>query len=396
MPDEHAVLSPSTSERWLSCPASVRVSAEIVDVESKYAEEGTRAHALAELRASLAFDLIDQYRYSIRWRTWQQETFGAGYTQRDINEMGEHADSYVELLKERFAEHPHSRVFLEQRVFTGLEGCWGTADCIIASPEHVEIVDFKYGKGVRVNAFKNSQLMLYGIGALEGYGDLLGDVTDVYCTVYQPRIDNVSTFHIPAEELRQWRDSIRPTAASALDGTGGFGPSEKACRWCPAAGSCRARIESLAASAFDDLEEHPEPDTIPPEELGTLLSRLPELKEWIAAVEHSALVRMYSGGERIPGWKVVRSGGRRIISDPELAQKRLIADGFKADDFMSPPKLLGVTALDTLVGGKRYLKEVLGPALTMTEGTESIAPESDPRAAISPKTEAVSVFDDLE
>ena len=48
MPNQHALLSPSSSERWLHCPKSVRLSEQFEDTTSVYASEGTEAHALCE------------------------------------------------------------------------------------------------------------------------------------------------------------------------------------------------------------------------------------------------------------------------------------------------------------------------------------------------------------
>lgn len=391
MPDEHAVLSPSSAERWIECPASVRMAAAAPpQPDSPYAAEGTHAHTWAEAKARHRYlgmsdaELMEielDLEATCRERGW------------DAAEMERHAVAYTDLIGERLAEHPHSRLFLERRVFSGIEGCWGTADCIIVSPEHVEIIDFKYGKGVSVSAVRNPQLMLYGVGALDGYGDLLGEVERVYCTVYQPRIDNTSTYQIGAANLRLWRDGLMEVAASALDGTGGFGPSETACRWCPARGECAAALEHAVGVDFGELSED-DPETLTPEQLGEALDRIPEIKAWIAAVEDLALRRIYTDGAKVPGWKVVLSGGKRVVRDPELAAARLREIGYVPEDYLTPPKLVGVTALDKLVG-KGNLAEVLGEALERTEGSPSLTTEDDKRPDATPASQAARDFDDL-
>ena len=47
-PNQHAILSASSSHRWMSCTPSARLEQEFADRESEAAAEGTAAHALAE------------------------------------------------------------------------------------------------------------------------------------------------------------------------------------------------------------------------------------------------------------------------------------------------------------------------------------------------------------
>ena len=49
MNKKHAILSASSSERWLACPPSARLEQEFESTTSQYAEEGRFAHSLAEL-----------------------------------------------------------------------------------------------------------------------------------------------------------------------------------------------------------------------------------------------------------------------------------------------------------------------------------------------------------
>ena len=186
MPDQHARLSPSAAKRWISCPASVRLAAAVPpEPDSPYAAEGTAAHALGEYKAQA--ELLDDSHDGGAFAALEDAARDAGW---DLDEMHEHTDAYVELLRERLAAVPHSVLMLEQRVNTGLPMCWGTSDAVIVSPEHVEIVDLKYGAGVPVSAYENEQLMLYGVGALDTFGDLLGTTERVVMTVFQPPAGN--------------------------------------------------------------------------------------------------------------------------------------------------------------------------------------------------------------
>ena len=345
--------------------------------ESAYAREGTAAHALGELKArqSLLAGKADPR------PEWRQE-FSISPAVEE--EMDAHTDAYVELLRERMARVPNSTLLLEQRVYTGIPSCWGTSDAIIVSPEHVEIIDLKYGQGVRVEADHNSQLMLYGVGALETFGYILGEPREVYMTVFQPRLRHTDTYEMSAEELRAWRDSLRPIAEAALGDDAPFGPSEEACRWCPLSGQCRAQRDFVLAADFGS-----EPDLLSPEEVGEALKQLPLMKSWMAALEQHALDAIYSQGQDIPGYKVVMSGGRRVVSDATGALEALSAMGYELDT-VAPRTLKGIGVLEKLLGSDFDI--VLGNSIIKTEGKPSLAPESDRRPSVDPNTEAKKEF----
>lgn len=283
---------------------------------------------------------------------------------------------------------------------SGVPGCWGTSDVVIVSPEHIEIVDLKYGAGVAVSAIGNKQLRLYGLGALDTYGDMVETTGLIVMTVFQPRVPyGTSSEEMHPDELRAWRDEVaRPAAELANGEDAPFGPTEKGCRWCPVAAICRARVDASLAEAFGEAfleepipEESPKPEVLTPEELGAALERVPFIKTWLADLEKYALEQAYGEGKTIPGWKVVMSGGRRAITDPAAAIQTLIDAGYNAEqvaDFKAKP--LG--ALEKLVG-KKELPELLGTLLAKGPGKESLVPESDPRQAISRKGDAQAAFD---
>lgn len=389
MPDEHAKLSPSSSERWIACPASVRLSEEVPRDEagSTYAEEGTMAHALAELVASQHFGRINMAEMMRRERAWKAKANRMPFV--DVDEQFKHVAEYISLLQEIADGMENSVVLLEQRVKTGVPSCWGTSDAVIVSPDEVHIVDLKYGRGVRVEAEGNTQMRLYGVGALEGFGDLLGEVETVRMTIFQPRINNVSTATMGASELRDWRDSIIPIARDAIAGSSVFGPSDDACRWCPVRGDCRARVEFVTAQDFGAI-----PERLTVEELADVLDRLPGIKTWVNDVQDYALDLVYSKGTPIPGWKVVRSAGRTSIKDPTVAVQTLIDSGFNAED-VADFKAKPLGTLDKLVGGREVLQGLLGDLLTRSEGSPSLVPDTDQRSAISPAGEAVKDFDPI-
>lgn len=404
MPSEHAKLSPSDSARWISCPAAIRMDESLreqgllVDEDSSYAREGTLAHALGELEASLYFGLITKRKYNAEYKKWLAEFDAEKYEDGTLAEMKGHVESYVALIEERMKRRPNSQLLLEQRMDSGIEKCWGTSDTVIVSDTHIEIIDFKYGAGVYVAAHDNSQLRIYGLGALRTFGELIGNLDLIVMTVHQPRMDNVDSEELDPADLLAWSDGVAaPAAAEALHNDDAkFGPSEKACRWCPAAGICRARIEQATLTDFGDVfaEEEPTPappETLTPEEIGRALKRVGSIKAWCAALEASALETAYGQGKKIPGWKVVRSGGQRFITDPAGAIQVLIDKGFQAEQVAAPLKAKGIGELEKLLGKKQFT-EVLGTYIAKSSGRESLVPEDDKRDAISPASEAADDF----
>lgn len=250
----HSTLAPSAAERWLSCPASIRMSEAVPEgPDSVYAREGTAAHALAELMArDQLLNTVTGAQLKKALEAWREEF--------DISpdaeaEMAEHGQAYVDYLRSRLEAGENSKLLLEQRLPTGVPDCWGTSDAVIVSPTVAESVDYKYGLGVRVEAQDNPQLRLYGIGALEAFGDLLGEVELVRLTIFQPRLGHVDTEELAASDLRAWRDSILPIAEQALGPDAPFGPSEEACRWCPASGRCVAQMEHVVQRDFGTFDD---------------------------------------------------------------------------------------------------------------------------------------------
>jgi len=361
------------------------------DESSVFAAEGTKAHALGELKAALFFGKVTQEEHDHRYRQWL--TMDPLLEEEDLLDMHRHTDAYVALIAERKALYPHSQVLLEERVQTGVPRCWGTSDTIIVSPYHVEIIDLKYGMGIPVSAVGNPQLRLYGVGALNEYGDVLGDTEVVRWTVFQPRLESTSTEEMTADEIRAWRDSLLPIAEEALGPDAHFGPSDTACRWCPAAGECRARVEYMTARDFSTP-----PDLLTAEELGDLLGRVSGIKSWCEDVTTTGLRKAYSEGLPIPGWKVVISGGIRVIGNQTAAITRFGRAGFSADD-VTTTKLKGLGDLEKLIKAKTTgpkkdatLESVLGSLVGRTAGKPALARDDDRRESINPDTEATKEF----
>ena len=388
MPTAHAKLSPSGSRRWLSCPASIRMEEQVPqEPSSVYAQEGTIAHELAEMKASLAFEKITQKAYDARYRKWLK-AFPDVLTDDVVAEMNEHTDAYVALILERASLYPHSQILFEERLDTGVPTCWGTSDTVIVSPQHVEIIDFKYGSGVAVEAQGNSQLRLYACGALDAYGHVLGETEVVRSTVHQPRMNHILTEELTPAELLRWRDEVViPIAEVALGDDAPFGPSDEACRWCPASGRCKAQLEAVFAVDFETS-----PETLDPTEVSERLAQVKMVRDWLNAFEVAALSMAYTEGKEIPGYKVVLSGGQRGIRDADAAVSALTEAGYALGDITST-KPKGIGELEKLLGKERFVELLEAPGIvTKSEGKPALVPEGDRRSSITPNTEAAKAF----
>ena len=391
MPTHHAVLGPSSAHRWITCPGSVALSQEVPkQPTTAHAQEGTFAHTLGELEARRALLGESVSAETEHWETEVTAEYGADAPEL-MDEMREAADGYVDLLQGILEQHADESpmLMLERRVSPGVDGVWGTADAIVVTAQRVIVVDLKYGKGVPVSAFRNPQLSLYALGALADYGRLLGEPDTAEMVVYQPRIRNTSRWSVPVAGLEWWRDEIvLPAAREALAGSTLFHPSESACRWCPAAGICKPRAEAAAAQ---DFGMDPASKVLSNEDFADLLPRLPGISAWVKDVEAAALRRAYDEGEHIPGFKVVRSGGRRTIQDQDKALDLLAAAGVDKEA-VTQVSLVTLAKLEKAVGGKDELGKVLGDVLAMSAGRESLVPESDKRAAVTKLSEAQADF----
>ena len=350
---------------------------------SVYAQEGTAAHALAEIMArDQLLGGFTKQQLVAAVNKWRKKYDVAEDAEA---EMAEHAQAYVDYLRRRLDETPGAQLLLEQKLPTGVPDSWGTSDAVIVSTTTVESVDYKYGLGVRVEAHGNPQLRLYGVGALEAYGDLLGEVETVRLTIFQVRLDHVVWEEISADELRAWRDSIIPIAEMALGPDAPFGPGEDTCRWCPASGHCKAQMEWATQRDFGI-----KPDIMDDDELAEALDQIPFIKAWCAAVESYALDRAYSQGKPIPGYKVVLSGGRRSVTgDIDELVKTATALGYTRDD-VAVLKPRGIGELEKKL--KDDFALVAAPFITKGTGSPSLVKDDDARDAISPEGQAAKDF----
>ena len=375
----HALLSPSSSHRWIHCTPSARLEEGVPDTGSVYAEEGSCAHALCEcgLLRLLEAERGDGYTGA---RREAEREFEAGRERFYNAEMQEAVDMYVALVWEKYREAVKTtldaELFVERRLDFGkyIPGSFGTADAIVIADGLMEVVDFKYGKGVEVSATGNTQMMIYALGALDAYSWEY-DIRRVRMTIVQPRKANVSEYELGVEDLARWQEEVLSPAARKADrGEGEQQPGEW-CRFC----KVRARCARLADQATAAYLRHERKETISDTEMPPLLALLPAIKAWAVSVEEYALARAVSGVE-FPGWKVVEGRSVRKVADPVTLRQRLLDAGARAEDICKPTELRPIGELEKLVGKKEFARLAEG-CVEKPEGKPALVPSSDKRAA---------------
>lgn len=379
---KHAELPPSSAERWKNCPGSVTLSKQFPqDTTSAYAEEGTQAHAVAELKLRHANGEINGANYTRKLNRLKKNEYWCG-------EMDEATDYYRDAVLEVLAgAGDDAELMIEQHFSLDryVPGCFGTSDAVVIGDDAINVIDLKYGKGVKVDAVGNSQLRLYGLGAASLFAGIY-DFTKVRMTIIQPRLDHISTEELPLEELLRWAvEEIRPAAEEALSG------SERTkcgdwCQFCPAKAVCRTRAEYCLELARDDFRQ---PALLTAEEIGEVLRRAETIKKWAADVADYALQQALAG-EHYDGWKVVEGRSNRKYADEIKVAETLKGAGFD-EAMLYERKLLGLTAMEKLVGKKR-LTETLGDLIIKPAGKPVLVPESDKREALNTADQAKADF----
>lgn len=369
----HAFLSASASHRWLACPPSAKLCAEVEDQESPYAQQGTDAHELCQylVEKTLGREVSDP--------TSKLEWYDA--------EMQECAEGYCSFVMEQIAkakEHcPDPLICIEQKLDYSrwVQDGFGTGDCVIVADDTLHIIDFKYGLGVLVTASGedgtgNSQLKCYALGALDTFGDLYA-IKHIRLSIYQPRRAHVDTFELSTEELLKWADEIlAPTARLAYEGGGEFHAGEH-CRFCRIKATCRKRAAYSLELAKYEFAEAP---SLSSEEIGVILPQIETLISWAEDIKAYALEQALAG-VHYPGFKLVEGRAVRKFSNEEQVIKAVCEAGF--DPFEK--KLLGITAMQKLLGKTRF-DELLSGLIEKPKGKPALVPESDKRPAVSSAT----------
>lgn len=383
---KHALLSASGAHRWLECTPSAQLELQFPQSTSEYAEEGTAAHELCELTARYWLGEISEAEYEN-----QRDELAKGKYYNA--EMQECANDYAKFVAEKTAA---ARETCED-AFTALEvrvdfskyvkDGFGTGDCIIVSDNVLEIIDFKYGKGVRVEAAGNPQMKLYALGAYLEYNTLF-DIDSVRMTIFQPRLSGVqSSDEITVKELLEWAEKyVKPRAKLAYKGEGEFAPSEEVCKFCRAKAQCKARADKNL-KLFD---EAPDVLLLTPEDAGKILEQAGDIQSWLADLESLVSFTLLAG-QPVEGWKMVEGRSNRRFADELKVVDAMKAAGYD-ESLLYERKLITLTQMEKDFG-KKAIAETLGELIVKPQGKPTLAHAKDKRPEFRPEEQLLAEFD---
>lgn len=388
---KHALLSASGAGRWLACPPSAKLEEQFPDTESPAAAEGTLAHELAEAKVRNFFfpkEFSKRKLNSTVKKLQADELWN--------NEMHGYTDEYLDYIKNTaLSLKSMPSVRIEQRVYfkeytladpeDKIEGS-GIADCILLYGDTVHVIDFKYGKGVPVNAENNPQLMLYALGAYQAYR-MLYPVSRAKLTIVQPRLDSISEWECPAEDLLKFGEYVKERAALAVEGRGDYAPDPDTCRFCRAKAQCRARSEENVRLAFFTDKK---PPLISNEEVGEYLKKGEDVAKWLEDLKAYALKECLAGKE-VPGWKAVEGRGSREWTDMDTAFDTLVNGGIAPEEMLWEKKPLTLAQVEKMIGKKDFTESV-GKYVVKKPGKPTLAKETDKRPAVTNKVTAAEAF----
>ena len=382
----HAKLSASGASRWATCPGSVQMEDGIPDKESVYAQEGTLAHEMSELKLKHYLDP----------KGFGKRKLNAAIKKLKENElyqaeMDSYTDTYVDFIKEKalsFSSNPY--IEIEKRVDFSrwVDGGFGTCDCVLIHGSTLSIIDLKYGKGVPVSSEQNEQLILYALGAYDAF-NLIYNLDKIELNIVQPRINNFSTWEISLTELLLWGDYFKVQAEKALGGNGELVPSAKACKFCKARDICTARAENNLSL---ESEIKLKPNEIPKDKLYEYISRGEDIAKWVADLKAYAL-DMCLKGEDVKGLKAVAGRTSHSWTNQDEAINKLIEGGI--DEAIIYDKVpLTLAKLEKALG-KQQFTTLVGDLVVTSEGKPTLVFENDKRPAITNTVNATSIFKPL-
>lgn len=382
MAGKHALLSPSAAHRWMNCTAAPLLERDVEDKGSTFAEEGTLAHAYCAKKLKEFLGLaVDEEKAEI---AQLDEQYHSG-------EMDEYTDTYKTIVLEKFnaarAKTKDAQLLVEVKLDFShyVPDAFGTSDAIIIADGVMEVIDFKYGKGVKVSAVENPQMMIYALGAWDLF-NFEYDIRKVRMTIVQPRIDNLSEFELDAADLINWAvDELQPKANEAY--AGGKQKPGNWCQFCKVKASCKA----LSSMCIEAQQANPDPRKISKEVMeSTILPLLSTFKTWLTGVEEYSLEQALNGVQ-YQGFKIVEGRSIRKITNPTAVMELLSKEGFAKESYIKPTELRSITDLEKLIGKKRF-GTICAEYINKPQGKPTLVPESDKRPAFN---QAADDFKDI-
>lgn len=374
---EHALLSPSSSSRWLNCTPSARLAENAENKSSVYAEEGTLFHEICEY-------CLAQWNAGV----WEPDPFGEELPElKDDHlmhplfkqEMFKHARNYCDFVMNENYNLEKSdgacKLLLEEKVDISeyAPDCFGSVDCQLVGRDTLEVIDLKYGEGVKVYAERNTQMMLYALGALKGKPS----IKSIRLVIAQVRLNHFDVWEISANDLLQWADKVlKPTAKKAFAGKGEQKLGDW-CGFCPVKAQCRKQYEAVVS----DFDKYEYPELLTEDEICDLIEKIDKYKGWLESVNKFVYDEALRG-HKWKGYKLVAGRSSRVITDEEAIRQDLLTKKYLEDEIFNI-KLKGIGDLEKLVGKKQF-SALYGQYVKSKPGNPKLVPDSAPGDEINP------------
>lgn len=374
---EHALLSPSSSSRWLNCTPSARLAENAENKSSVYAEEGTLFHEICEY-------CLAQWNAGV----WDPDPFGEELPElKDDHlthplfkqEMFRHARNYCDFVMNENYNLEKSdgacKMLLEEKVDISeyAPECFGSVDCQLVGRDTLIVIDLKYGEGVKVYAERNTQMMLYALGAIKGKPS----IKTVRLVIAQVRLNHFDVWEISANDLLQWADKIlKPTAKKAFAGKGEQKMGDW-CGFCPVKAQCRKQYEAVV----NDFDRYEYPELLTEDEICDLIEKIDKYKGWLESVNKFVYDEALRG-HKWKGYKLVAGRSSRVITDEEAIRQDLLTKKYLEDEIFNI-KLKGIGDLEKLVGKKQF-SALYGQYVKSKPGNPKLVPDSAPGDEINP------------
>lgn len=374
---EHALLSPSSSSRWLNCTPSARLAENAENKSSVYAEEGTLFHEICEY-------CLAQWNAGV----WEPDPFGEELPElKDDHlmhplfkqEMFRHARNYCDFVMNENYNLEKSdgacKLLLEEKVDISeyAPECFGSVDCQLVGRDTLIVIDLKYGEGVKVYAERNTQLMLYALGAIKGKLS----IKTIRLVIAQVRLNHFDVWEISANDLLQWADKVlKPTAKKAFAGKGEQKMGDW-CGFCPVKAQCRKQYEAVV----NDFDRYEYPELLTEDEICDLIEKIDKYKGWLESVNKFVYDEALRG-HKWKGYKLVAGRSSRVITDEEAIRQDLLTKKYLEDEIFNI-KLKGIGDLEKLVGKKQF-SALYGQYVKSKPGNPKLVPDSAPGDEINP------------
>lgn len=386
----HSPFGPSKAHRWLRCHASIIEEARYPSTTSPYAEEGSAAHRLAEL---CLLDAVEKKRKKPQWYLGKTcDETGLEYTQ----EMIDNVKVYLKIIFSVYDPH-HDEIHVESKLTAPSIGSdfYGTVDCLILQPtlKNIVVVDFKYGRGIAVDATENEQMLCYALMASETFTDTKWKTFSQH--IVQPRLDDPAARHTMWEYKKTKLKDLQKRVVEAMRGAKSknpqYFPSETGCHFCKAQVSCKALQEynlKILSQDFDFIDDDTEfefkdPETLTTEQVELVLKNKKLIEMWLSSVQAYAIDLAEKKPGVLPHFKVVH--GRSIRQwkfDEKTTVKKLLKVFPSLDkDDLYKSSLFTVAQIEKVIGKDNSDK--LESLWSKPQGKLTLVDVNDSRKGIS-------------